>query len=359
MPKLLLHFDWIDGYAVQAPVGIWDERGENYYPEPLLSLKKRAHRAIRPAARTWDAHIAQLTDTTSAYNANWAIRRSEEPLSSVYQAVWNEFLATAPPSEPIQFHTGGGGPESNDDRDAEQSNGSASRFVLVESWWIASELARRHPRLVVHEMHPGGGMYDVLALLDPAAGDFHEQTRVMINRTGSIQIHHSTSSGLADMVVASWEDALTTDDPHRLVKAVEASAGLGPSSPATTERSIAYRFIATALAMTTHDRHRWDARNEFIDSSGDWWPGDPETHGFLSRYSAARADAGRAPGLGLWGEPASHFWGVLRDDVPVALLSIEGRVYRDETAMELLPIYRSVGRSMTRLVTETMGDLLP
>ncbi|WP_454116041.1 TY-Chap2 family putative peptide chaperone [Microbacterium aurum] len=43
----------------------------------------------------------------------------------------------------------------------------ATRFVIAQSWWIASELVRRHPDLVIHESHPGGGMYDCLTGLDP------------------------------------------------------------------------------------------------------------------------------------------------------------------------------------------------
>lgn len=45
----------------------------------------------------------------------------------------------------------------------------AGRFRIAQSWWIASELARRNPHLFIHEWHPGAGGYDCLGLVDDRA----------------------------------------------------------------------------------------------------------------------------------------------------------------------------------------------
>jgi hypothetical protein len=58
-----------------------------------------------------------------------------------------------------------------------------TRPQLIEtgSWTISAQLVRRHPHLRIYEMHPGGGVYDCLANIDP------NQDRIlgMYNRAGS------------------------------------------------------------------------------------------------------------------------------------------------------------------------------
>jgi hypothetical protein len=98
---------------------------------------------------------------------------------------------------------------------------------------------------------------------------------------------------------------------------------------------LAYRFIAAALAATVNDEHAWDARNEFIDSSGDSLFDDPELNRYLSRFPEAHRDLLSTPRIGLWHEPESHFWALLRGGEPVALVSIEGWLYAHGTRMEL------------------------
>src|SRR4051794_35374654 len=56
------------------------------------------------------------------------------------------------------------------------------RFILMQSWWLASRLVRRHPELKLIETHPGGGQYDCLTLRKD------QGTRVDINRVGSIHV---------------------------------------------------------------------------------------------------------------------------------------------------------------------------
>ncbi len=102
----------------------------------------------------------------------------------------------------------------------------------------------------------------------------------------------------------------------------------------------------------------WDARNDFIDSA-DSWPGDPETHGYLRQFPLAALDAVSAPTVGVWHEPDTHFWAIKRDDVPVALVSIEGRVYTSTTRVDLAREYRAQGGKLLPILVQTLGGLLP
>lgn len=54
---------------------------------------------------------------------------------------------------------------------------------LIESgsWSLSAQLVRRHPRLRIYEMHPGGGLYDCLSYVDSTDNTIRE----MYNRAGS------------------------------------------------------------------------------------------------------------------------------------------------------------------------------
>jgi len=239
--------------------------------------------------------------------------------------------------------------------------GPAQRFIVAQSWWIASELVRRHPELVIHEMHPGGGHYDVLAIFAPPYAD--ARAIVMLNRAGTLQVHvRDESGGTPDLrVVGTWADVLSASNPHGFAKVIESAAGLPivPKAPPSTPRTLAYRFIATLLTMTVNDRNTWDARNEFIDSSGDGWPGEAELRGHLDSFPDTRRDFSSITALGLWHEPESHFWAVMKDQIPVAIVSLEGHVYRSDRRYSLTEEYTAMGRRMFPVVASILNGLQP
>ena len=230
---------------------------------------------------------------------------------------------------------------------------TATRFVFAQSWWLASELVRRHPELIVHEMHPGGGMYDVLCVVAPGKDESFELTRIMLNRAGSIQVHHPQRAAKPDEMVGTWKQVMVASDPHEYVKRIEAAAGLGvlAKAPPSTPRALAYRFISTALTMLVNDRHRWDARNEFLDSSGmGGFDEDADLRKYLSGFPDAIRHLSTTPSLGHWREPYSHFWALLREDEPVAIVSIEGRLYLPDRVSNLAQEYQVYDRNMHAMV---------
>ncbi|TDW28931.1 hypothetical protein EDD25_0601 [Cryobacterium psychrophilum] len=347
--RYAIHFDWIPGHSQNGPVGIWNEDGECHYPVSTGALQAKGAQSFadRGNAHTYETWLAMREETTSTYGANWSPIDTNQPMEVVIESMVAEFLAV---EHPTLTHVADV-PDIHDAEDVDEPAPvvapatPAMRRIISESWWIASELATRHPEHLIWEMHPGGGMYDCLALWKPG-----EDPSVQLNRAGSLHVLTSTDFHL------SWSDVLADQSPHGPVKAIEEAARLtlGGSRPSSTRRTLAYRFIATLLRLQLHDRHTWDARNEFLDSV---WNHD-NLRGYLGRFPAAAEAARTAPEIGLPGEPQSHFWAILRDEEPVAIISIDGVLYRDSGTFDLMAEYQAVGRSITHVVAKCAGDWL-
>ena len=224
----------------------------------------------------------------------------------------------------------------------------ADRFRIVWSWQIAAELARRHPHLRVHEYHPGGGMYDCLGLfVDGAPGAV-----IDLNRAGSLHVHRPPKGA-----VATWAD-VAAGGTHAIVKALEMTAGLHPA-PMTTPRSLTYRVLAQLLAARVGDRHTWDARSVFYDSSGD----DADLglrDAWLDDFTSARAALPRLPRHGWAGEPESHLWALTRSEEPVLVVDVHGTAHtRTGRAVDLWGRYKATGRHLHRTVAGTVTAVIP
>lgn len=353
----------LKGTAGCAPVGVWDENGAYVYAsgfEPSQQELDLLRSTLQKRdLSTW---VEQWDTRRGTWNDRWGLTTSHLPLEALLTDLRSKFATRNPPVPagaeiPVQTMTVSGTSNAiSDDAEAPHTDGvdgqrispPAMRFVLAQSWWIASELVRRHPELIIHETHPGGGMYDCLELF--TLEQLH--SIAALNRAGTI--HVTASPGFN----TPWERVLSAESPHVIMKEIEQAASLRPptNTPASTKRVLAYRFIAAAVHTAVNDRHFWDARNDFIDTA-DAWPGDPEVHGYLAEFRLAQSDAESAPRLGLWHEPESHFWALLRDEQPVALVSIEGKVYTKEEMFDIGSLY-SARRSMTMVVAKVLSDYL-
>jgi hypothetical protein len=360
--------DAVNGLAAATPVGVWAEDGSSVYLDDFIpSAETRAAFELSLIELGLDAWVEQQDAKHGTWSDGWAVRVSEDTAESLLESLHMAFLAKHPPvdepddlvqltSENLDREDSEGAIEGVDgakeDSDAGESDDAAftpaQRYVIAQSWWVASELARRHPDLVIHEMHPGGGMYDCLALLSP--GDL--QPFIQLNRVGTI---HVTS---VPEYRTTWAEALEAASPHAVVKEIEQVAGLSlpAKAPASTPRTLAYRFIATTLNATSNDRHKWDARNEFIDSSDDI---PTVLNGYLAGFPEVRRSLLATPQIGLWHEPESHYWALLRDETPVAIVSIEGIVYRPDRQIDLAAEYRRHAARMLPVLASALADVLP
>ncbi|MBW6439263.1 hypothetical protein KZ829_36680 [Actinoplanes hulinensis] len=223
----------------------------------------------------------------------------------------------------------------------------AMRFILTQSWWLACQLIRRHPKILIVETHPGGGQYDCLTLIH------NGQSVIDINRAGSIHVKNSS-----DSKPVTFEDLFVHDDSGEVVTAIERAAGMSsPSSaPPSTPAVLTYRVLAQLMAITLNEKHRWDVRNERLDSSG---MGGGAARGYLADYPVAAARAREKRPDDLLGDPLYRYWGVLRDGKPVAVLDTDGFAYVAQQVLYLPEIYSASSRRLTPLMAATLGPLLP
>lgn len=317
------------------PVGVWVIAGGEaapFYPHQHEQYRDRGWKAIveRPleSAEEWICYKASTSPSWQLYAPKSALFDVDRPdAESIYAEVRGKFEAkvTHPASDASSHETLRATGASAENAAPVPGGWGANRFAIAQSWWIASELVRRHPELMVYEMHPGGGQYDVLCVATPdqfTPNPSRLAPRVMLNRVGTIQIHR----GVHSEIVASWISVLEAVSPHEIVKEIEVRTGWGspPTAPLTTERAIGYRFFAAALAMMINDRHPWDVRSESLDSS-DW---GLSRAGLIGGFADVEADLDGTPRLGIHGEPHSHYWALQRGVETVAVVSMEGYMYR-------------------------------
>ncbi|MCE3554511.1 hypothetical protein LWC33_24015 [Pseudonocardia sp. RS11V-5] len=228
----------------------------------------------------------------------------------------------------------------------------ARRFVIAQSWWIASELVRRSPKLLLVETHPGDGMYDCLSLVRRT--DNVTTTLIDLNREDRAHVHVAEA-----YEPITWADAFAARGGHDVVRSLEQAAGLIPAAkaPPTGQRVLTYRLIARILTSLIDDRHEWDARSGQLDSSG------------MDATAAHRPELLHFPSVveslrdsrpdDLFGRPGYRFWMLLRDNDPVAVFDTDGRLHLpNRRPSELLPIYKR-SRSLTTVIGEVLGHVLP
>lgn len=223
----------------------------------------------------------------------------------------------------------------------------ARRFVLAQSWWIASEIVRRRPHLRIIETQPGGGQYDCLTVYSFAGG---QATPLMnLNRNGSMHVHSAN-----DFESLTWDAATSAKGGHDIVRKLEQASGytISKKAPASGPAVLTYRVIARVLTSLVDDRHSWDARNGQIDSAGS------ERSELRSFPTVVEGLRDKRP-TDLFGIPAYRYWILLRDAEPLAVLDTDGRVHLPDRTADLLPVYRESHRSLTVTVGQVLGSLLP
>lgn len=367
MPLIAIHQVQRTKGAPPEPVGAWEIDGAAttpYYPPENRKYLKRGEKALleRPmsSAEEWVYFLAHKSKS-------WRIHKHDK--GALFEEATPD-VATAYLEEQRAFHQrlvslqekhaatrAAVAEAAHDNEPASDVGWGATRIALAQSWWIAAELVRRHPRLLAYEMHPGGGQYDVLCVTDPDSLSPHAPAehlpRVMLNRVGTLQVHRGADS----MVVATWLQALESPTPHSIVKDLEGCAGWPPpqTAPTTTKRTLIYRLFASVLTMTLNDRYPWDVRSEFFDTSG---YGGPRA-GYLAAFPAAVESARTAPALGIHGEPESHFWALRRGSETVAIVSIEGQAYfADGKQTDLMSEYDKHNRRIIPMTVALLKNWL-
>ena len=229
----------------------------------------------------------------------------------------------------------------------------ADRFKLQQSWWLASELGRRHPHVWVERfMHANG---PVLAAVDAGEG---ARARVFFDLQAGVRAYRGE-----DEAHWSWDTVFLCPGAHDTLKRIEATSGLGlpRRAPATTARSIVYRLIARLLAMHV------DAARPWVPVPVDVQPmvrslaepaADPLIAGFESAQqdilnhradAAERFDDVQEVGIRPW------LWAMTRDIETAFVLDTDGYVHTRALGVRpLLPLYDELGRDVDRLAVRVL-----
>jgi len=185
--------------APPEPVGLWainGDDGEPFYPPEHEKHLVRAQKALmaRPHIRL-EEWVHYKTKTSS----NWRIPGPlgedlfESPvdtsLEAIYRRAHDEYLSHVDHLSEVAMMQHQEQRTAVGEQVSSPSWGSG-RFPIAQSWWIASELVRRHPELIVSEEHPGG-IYDLLSVTSPeqssrGSGPSPMEYRVMLNRPGTV-----------------------------------------------------------------------------------------------------------------------------------------------------------------------------
>ncbi|MBN8207052.1 hypothetical protein JF550_13955 [Microbacterium esteraromaticum] len=355
---VLIHRVATPDSAGLKPVGVWsieNDRESHFYGVGDEGYEARGRKALfhRPhvAAVEWALYKAETSPNWELYKGSTRLLL-EPDLDQILAEAQADFAAASLKKQDLFRLKARQAPS----RAAPSSpDWGAPPRVVAQSWWIAAELVRRHPESLVYEAHPGGGMYDVLAVAPSRHFSSEASTgeaAVLLNRVGTLQVH----AGAAITGIADWASVLIAAKPFEIVRELESVAGWLPprATPSATRRSLTYRFIASALGMFVNDRHQWDARCELFDTVDGLEP-----RGFVDSFPQAHADLASVPRIGIYGEPHSHYWGLLRDGEAIALVSIDGRLYRRAGAtLDLLVEYQKHHRRLRRMTAALLRDWL-
>ncbi|WP_022881852.1 TY-Chap2 family putative peptide chaperone [Gryllotalpicola ginsengisoli] len=232
----------------------------------------------------------------------------------------------------------------------------ADRFTLAQTWWVASELVRRHPRLMISRRESEGAP-PVLLVHDEGEG-----MKIGFDLSTAIQF---LAGGVLKRI--EWAELFGSNEPLQLVRRIELESGLGivATAPPMTERSVVYRLIAKLLALGVDDRYTWHAVSLPGYPTAGAWAGmttdawnrtvDPfpgavgASLGYYERSSGALRSRTVLP---------NPFWALMRDVDTVAILDVAGHAYLRTGSVDLLATYRGTGNSLARTAVLAFGDWL-
>lgn len=224
------------------------------------------------------------------------------------------------------------------------------------SWRLASELVRRHPgRVRLIRGHPGGGLSDLLWLLEE--GEVDDGGDIRLNRNGTIQILGRFDGNESDWEPTGW-DVYLKSDPRVFLKQLEAAAGLSAPKPipASTPISLTLRVLATMAAMTAKMPNPIEIESGYFDTSG--YGGGVNDTAFESFAQIPRGLRETQESDGKF-VPEQRFWFAKRgEEFVLALEQSNGFSWspRRSEPLDLMREYKAAGRDTFALTLRLLAD---
>jgi len=233
---------------------------------------------------------------------------------------------------------------------------SVNRQVIeAASWRLVCELFRRYPdRFVLIQTHPGGGVYDCLALLNRD----HKEV-AGFNRDGSMRVCDPPGEVDPTKTYSDiWRQVVEADDLKTVVDRIAATLRLPRVHhlPKGTPEVIVYRLIADFLAHTVFGRVEWRCLNGFEDTSG---VGGGVRTKWFDRFPLAKDGLRERRKDDVLGEPAYRFWFICRDDDPVLCINKAGKAWTLDGKEVDMPTLYAQHKRIWPLVWQLTGQYLP
>jgi hypothetical protein len=215
----------------------------------------------------------------------------------------------------------------------DEQYGMADRFILAQSWWLASELVRRHPHLLISRVADETVASPLLIVQDEQQG-----MRIQFDLIAWVQY-----LAAGELRHLDWSEIFSQPNSHAVIKQIETETGLGVPmfTPPTNGRSIVYRSIARILAIEVDGRFGWNAVTAPISledaDSADWdlLRQFPTSLGAAQKYIDQIFESGDERVGTMFLQP---FWAITRDletydSRPRRIRSHEDRAGRSDGAL--------------------------
>lgn len=225
--------------------------------------------------------------------------------------------------------------------------GAAERHRHAHAWWMVGELVRHHPELHFHFPRRGNlvqGLSGPLILSDPRT----EDGRAVIFDFTGIHLHPEP------LRFIEWADVLIAERPLDALRKIENGLGLTTVSkpPRSGSAALVYRSIAAVLGIVVNHRSEWNVVPVKL-------PLDPSDRAASWSLLSIAENVDRVYVASWKTTNDSLGWVLFRDNNPVALFDVSGRVVTDEASFDLLAVHHRTGRKLTVTVATVLGSVLP
>lgn len=230
------------------------------------------------------------------------------------------------------------------------------RMVNLQSWWVASELLRRHPELRLLEMSPDIGYADCLWISDNATPF---DVLIALNNNGRIQIR-SPLSGHFDpnkwhfSFPLAWATEFEQEDRRLVPACLEEAVGLrAPAqTPITTPKTLALRIVYHLLLFALNEPKNWAAQNGGINTRNGRSDFDTVRSAQRAKDSYHSLDDSGNCGI-------EDFWILLRGNQCLGMVQLDGSLHLPDTdPVDMMKVYNANKRDILPTAMEVRKLLI-